>query len=51
VPSDQVIIGDRLIGPSSSDEIVSISTKLADSSDLTQIYTLSGTFLAYDSET
>ena len=35
VPSDLVKIGDRLIGPDSSDEIVSISTELADSSDLT----------------
>ena len=39
VPSSQVKVGDRLIGPNSSDEIVSISTELVDSSDLTQLYT------------
>jgi intein/homing endonuclease len=39
VPSDLVKRGDRLIGPDSSDEIVSISTELVDSSELTQLYT------------
>ena len=39
VPSEQVKVGDRLIGLNSSDEIVSISTELVDSSDLTQLYT------------
>lgn len=39
VPSEKVKVGDRLIGPNSSDEIVSISTELVDSSDLTQLYT------------
>ena len=51
VPSEQAKIGDRLIGPNSSDEIVSISNELVDSSDLTQLYTQSGTFLAYGPET